>query len=117
MPAVRDSPPAVGAESFGPGEQVEMIRGAGSQGALAELAAQFIDGNNGMAVLVGVHAEYDHGPVLLCQKGNRDRSVGTPQLGRRHAPIKPRRPVQRVEGRTSGPGRDGRRWWSEPPTR
>ena len=46
-----------------------------------------------------------------------DRSVGMPQLGRRHAPIKPRRSVRvGVAGRTTGTGHAGTEHWSEPAT-
>ena len=40
-----------------------------------------------------------HGPVTFHSSGReRDRSVGTPQWGRCHAPIKPRRPVPASRG-------------------
>ncbi len=42
-----------------------MVGRGGSECAFPELPAQFVDGNDGVAALVSVHAEYDHGPVLL----------------------------------------------------
>jgi hypothetical protein len=70
MPAVLHGPQPFSAEAFGPGEEVQMIGRGGSESALAEFATQLVDCHDGVAALVGVHAEYNHGPVLLCHRGS-----------------------------------------------
>jgi hypothetical protein len=56
------------------------------------LAAVAIYGDCSVAALVRIDADDHHGtclPVL----GGTDRSIGISQSGRRHAPLKPGRPV------------------------
>ena len=52
--------------------------------------------------------------ALTSAVGTRtDRSAGMPQLGRRHAPVRPRRSVRvGVAGRTTGTGHIGTEHWS-----
>ena len=56
------------------------------------LAPVAIYGDCGVAALVRVDADDHHGTCLPVV-GGTDRSIGISQSGRRHAPLKPGRPV------------------------
>jgi hypothetical protein len=101
MPAVLDRPLAFRAEPVGPPDDLEVIIARGRRGGLAaDLTADVVDRDNCMGALVRVDTEGDHGALVAFHVGDPDqnRSVGTPQWGRSHAPIKPRRPVLQVRG-------------------
>jgi hypothetical protein len=71
------------------------VSGRGDR-SLGELAAGFIDGNDGVRSLVRIDSNDDHVAVFLFVGVDEDRSADTPELGRSHAPVKSRRPVQYV---------------------
>jgi hypothetical protein len=73
-----------------PAQQLGVAEGARRDGGLAELRAGLIDGHDGVGVLVRIHAQQHHAGVSFV-RGTLGRPAGTPQLGRCHAPLKPRR--------------------------
>jgi hypothetical protein len=81
MPAVLDRPLPLLAVLLGPAQQRQMIGRRRSQRLRAQLAAVFVDRDDGVAALVGVDPQYDHVFRLLAAAGGSDRSVGISQYG------------------------------------
>ena len=103
MSAVLHRPTSLDTEPIGPAHELQVDLCGGRYGRLgAELAPGLIDRHHRVRAFVSVDPKDHHPPVPFCSKGQRDRSVGTPQWGRCHAPIKPRRPVSYVRGAARG---------------
>ena len=72
---------------------------------LGELAAGFVDRDDGVGSLVRIDSNDDHVAVFLFVGVDEDRSADTPELGRSHAPDlfryaqHPGRAGRRVRGR------------------
>jgi hypothetical protein len=91
MPAVLHRPEPIGPVHPSPADQLAMPQRAGRDGPLVELPAGLVDRDNGVGVLVRIHAQQHHACGLLRVLGDLGRPAGMPQLGRCHAPLKPRR--------------------------
>jgi hypothetical protein len=92
MPAVLHRPqPPLGPAGPGPADQLAMARGAGRHGGLVQLPTGLIDRDDGVGVLVRIDAEQHHALWSPSCEGTLGRPAGMPQLGRCHAPLKPRR--------------------------
>jgi hypothetical protein len=74
-----------------PADQLTMAQRAGRDGPLVELPTGLIDRDNGVGVVVRIDAPQHHAGGLLRLLGTSGRPAGMPQLGRCHAPLKPRR--------------------------
>src|SRR3954453_2222971 len=81
MPAVLDRPLPLLAVLLGPAQQRQMIGRRRSQRLRAQLAAVFVDRDDGVAALVRVDPQYDHVFRLLAAGRGSDRSVGISQYG------------------------------------
>jgi len=64
MAAVLDCPEPRASETLGPLEQREVVRANRRDMSFAEFAAEFVDGDDSMAALVRINAEYHHEPCL-----------------------------------------------------
>ena len=96
---VLDREATVRPERMDPADELQVrLRRRGPCRLLSEPAARLVDHHRGVGALVRVDAHDHHRRVPFSSKGTRNRSVGTPQWGRGHAPIKPRRPVLHVRG-------------------
>jgi len=108
VPAVLDRPQPLRAVLGRSREQPQMIVRGGSGRGLRELPALLVDCDDGMAALVRVDPDCHHSMTPSSLRELRDRSAGISQLGRHHAPLKPRRPVpHRRAGRTTDTSHEG----------
>ena len=109
VPAVLDREATLRPEPIGPPQELEVgLRRRGGGALLTELATDLVDRHRRVCSFVCVDAHDHHGRVPFSSKGKRNRSVGTPQWGRSHAHIKPRRPVSSsVASRVSSESQSG----------
>ena len=78
--AVLDGPQPLLPELLGPAQQREMVLAGGAGGALAELAAELVDRDDGVGALVGIDAQ-DHMVWSPFLGDDTDRPAGTCQSG------------------------------------
>ena len=64
MAAVLDCPESRASQALGPLQQCEVIRANGRHAPFAQLATEFVDGDDRVAALVRIDAEYHHVPCL-----------------------------------------------------
>jgi hypothetical protein len=117
MAAVLDRPDSRASQALGPLQQCEVIRANGRDTAFAQLATEFVDGDDGVAALVRIDAEYHHVPCLPCGCWVTG-PIGGQYIswGGCHAPIKPRRSVLfHPVSRTTGPSRRAKSGGANPP--
>ena len=100
--AVLHRPASISSKPVRPADKLEVIRRRRRcRGVLAELAARLVDSHHGVRSLVRVDSQYQHVCVALHSVTRTGRQAQL-SWGRRHAPIKPCRPVHYVPGAATG---------------
>jgi hypothetical protein len=82
MPPVLDRPETLLIETLRPTQGVEMGGRRGGNRSHVALTAVVVDGDDGVAALVGVDTEDQHRELLWCWWDGRGQSMGTSEFGR-----------------------------------